>query len=131
MLATIVGCADGEPEGRVVEVTAAEYEFRGIPSQLPPGRVTFRISNQGAENHNFVLTRVLREADILEVLELSQPERARYLEDVGATDAVPPGGTGRLSASLEAGRYVYLCLVTTEAGRPHAFVGMRGELIVR
>ena len=33
--------------------------------------------------------------------------------------------------AAEAGTYVYLCMVTTESGRPHAFDGMRGSIEVR
>lgn len=92
--------------------------------------MTFEVRNEGGENHDLVLGRVLREANILDVLELSQEEREGYLEDAGATPAVPPGETRSLTASLRTGTYVYLCMVTTESGRPHAFDGMRGTIEV-
>jgi plastocyanin len=121
-------CADDE--SRAVEVTTTEYEFAGIPAELPPGPVTFEVRNDGGENHDLVLRKVILERDILEVLELSQVEQGDYLEDAGATPAIPPGEMGSLAASLETGTYAYLCLVTTESGRPHAFAGMRGTVEV-
>lgn len=92
--------------------------------------MTFDVENEGGENHDLVLRRVLRETDVLEVLELSQEEQAAYLEEAGASPVIPPGEGGSLTAALEPGAYVYLCLVTTEAGRPHALQGMHGRFEV-
>jgi plastocyanin len=128
----VPACGDGpDGGGRTIEVTAIEYEFDGIPAEMPPGRVTFDVRNEGGENHDLVLRKVIREADILDVLELSQEEQEEYLEDAGATPAVPPGEARSLTTTPEAGTYVYLCMVTTESGRPHAFDGMRGSIEVR
>jgi hypothetical protein len=127
----VPACGDNaDRDGRTVEVTTVEYEFTGLPAELPPGRVTFDVRNGGAENHDLVLRRVIREADILDVLELSQEERKAYLEDAGATPAIPPGETRSFTTSLETGTYAYLCMVTTETGRSHAFDGMRGTIEV-
>lgn len=123
--------ACGDEDGRTVEVDTTEYEFGGIPSELGPGPVTFVVRNDGGENHDLVLREVIRERDILEILELSQAEQQEYLDDAGATPAIPPGVTRSLTASLETGTYAYLCMVTTESGRPHAFAGMRGTFEVR
>jgi hypothetical protein len=127
----LLGAACGEEDGRTVEVTTTEYEFGGIPTELRRGPVTFVVRNDGGENHDLVLRKVIRERDILEVLELSQAQQHEYLDDAGATPAIPPGERGSLAASLEIGTYAYLCMVTTESGRPHAFAGMRGTFEVR
>lgn len=129
MLLVLLATACGADES--VEVVTTEYEFDGIPGDLPAGEVTFEVRNEGGENHDLVLRRVIRERDILEVLELSQPDQAEYLENTGATPAVPPGGSSSLTVTLESGTYAYLCLVTAESGRPHAYLGMRGRFEVR
>ena len=126
----IVGCVRSDGSF-TVGVTALEYRFSGIPASLPAGTVTFAVDNRGGENHELVLSRVIGDDPILEVLDRPQWEWDAHLENAGATDAIPPGQGQSLSANLEAGTYAYYCLVTTEAGRPHAFEGMRGTFDVR
>ena len=112
-------------------VTALEYRFIGVPASLPAGTVTFAVDNRGGEAHELVVARVIGDDPVLEVLERPQSEWARHLEVVGATEAIPPGQARTLTATLEAGTYAYYCLVTTEAGRPHALDGMRGTFDAR
>jgi uncharacterized cupredoxin-like copper-binding protein len=119
------------PDESQVDVVAVEYEFVGVSSQLPAGATTFVIRNDGGEGHDFIVGRMLREdVEVPEVLEIPQPERERSFRQVAETVIVHPGETARLSVDLAEGRYAYLCLTTTEAGRTHAYHGMWGEFSV-
>lgn len=119
------------PEASLVDVVAVEYEFVGVPSQLPAGETTFVIRNDGGEGHDFILGRMLREdAEVPEVIEVPQSERELLFRQSAETVIVEPGDTARLSVDVTEGRYAYLCLTTTEAGRTHAYHGMWGEVSV-
>ena len=124
------GCASGADEA-AVRVTAVDYAFRGVPADLEAGPTVFTVRNEGAEGHDFILTRLVDEdVPIPEVIELPQAERERSLAPVARTIIVDPGGEARVDATLEPGRYAYLCLATTEAGRTHAYHGMWGSFSV-
>lgn len=132
LLALSSGCSTGsERKASEVDVVAVEYAFRHVPSHLPTGRTTFVVRNEGGEGHDFILTRVVDdEVRIPDVIELPQLERRRFLEPAARTVIVLPGDVIRLPVDLREGKYAYLYLTTTEAGRTHAYHGMWGNFSV-
>lgn len=121
----------GQPERpgpREVTVTAVEYEFQGVPDELPAGEAAIRLENAGTEPHQFSLVRITTDATVEELLRLPEREAQGQIEDVGNL-FTRPGGSQRGVFDLAPGRYGYVCLVRT-TGRPHAFKGMYGELTV-
>ena len=95
------GAASGG-EAQVVEVTLGDLFIKPGKISAPAGDVEFKVTNDGAGEHNFAI------------------------EGEGATDMIPPGGSATLSVSgLEPGNYTVICQVSG-----HAQGGMTGDLVV-
>jgi len=84
-----------------IRVTMTEFKFVLSPATAKHGTVTFTLVNKGTLAHDFKIA--------------------------GKKSAmVQPGKTGKLTVTLKAGKYPYLCTV---AG--HASAGMKGTLVVK
>jgi uncharacterized cupredoxin-like copper-binding protein len=120
-----------EPAGpREVTVTAVEYEFQGMPRALPAGETAIVLENAGEQPHQMSIARITTDATVEELLELPEKEADQQIEDVGNL-FTRPGGSEQRVIDLTAGRYGFVCFVTTkESGGPHAFKGMYGEFTV-
>lgn len=99
-----VGSADA------VAVTLEEWSVAAAPSTASAGDVTFEVSNQGTQVHNFVVFRTDLAADQLPV-ENAQVTAGGAVEEVGRVDEFDPGSTETLTLSLDAGSYVLVCNV--------------------
>jgi hypothetical protein len=134
----------GLPE---VEVTGTEYEFQGIPETLDAGQTALAFTNEGGEEHEFILVRVNDDVteSIEELAALSDEEVFQKIRVVSFSSAVP-GGTDHSFVDLEPGRYGAVCFYpvgsTPEAiaaaeasgqeidGPPHVTQGMFAEFTV-
>ena len=92
------------PSG-AVELTAADYEFTPVALTVPAGTVTFAVTNDGSENHEF---------------EVLQGETS-----VDRIDSFPRGNTEVLTVTLSAGSYTFACRLNG-----HDILGMKGTLTV-
>jgi plastocyanin len=127
---TGTGDEDGQQEEPAsVSVQAHEYEFSGVPDTLAAGRVTFGFENVGEEPHEFQLARITSDLPLEEIVGLPEDEAMENIEPAGGTFA-EPGGSAEFEATLEAGRYGYVCFVESPEGEPHAALGMFGEFTV-
>lgn len=91
------------PAGQTVQVTAKEWGFEPAPILAKAGTITFRIKNEGAVEHNFLVE--------------NKP---------GAqVDAIQPGGTKTLPTDLTPGQYTVFCNLPG-----HREAGMIGTLKV-
>ncbi|MGH2462449.1 MAG: sulfocyanin-like copper-binding protein [Candidatus Limnocylindria bacterium] len=106
-LETSVETAGG---GGPVEVTLEEWSVAVAPASAAPGEVTFEVSNQGSQTHNFVVFRTDLAPDQLPV-ESAQVVAGDGVAEVGRIDEVGPGSAERLSLSLQPGSYVLICNV--------------------
>jgi hypothetical protein len=131
----------------VLEVSAIDYEYQGVPRSLSPGPHVIRFTNDAPkEHHEMVLLRLEPGVEIAPKKLLALPEKklARQADFVGAAFA-PPGKHDEMVVSLEPGRYVYGCFIevgTTSgseeehedehggAADPHWKEGMYGQLEV-
>jgi len=152
---------DAAPESddaEVVEFTASDYAFQGLPDTLPSGWTTFRMENAGREVHFVVFDRLpdrktsedflrevaapfdsvwyrLRDGEIdreqaLTLLGEKLPEWYGAVRRWGGTGLVAPGRTARTTIDLEPGAYMMECYVKTADGEFHVSVGMWHELTV-
>jgi plastocyanin len=113
-----------------VTVQAEEYAFTGVPETLAAGEVTFELENVGEEQHEFQLVRITSDLPMADLVELPQKEAQENIEPVGGTFS-KPGESGKdFEATLEGGRYGYVCFIPTPEGTPHAALGMFGEFTV-
>ncbi len=83
-----------------VTVTATEFKFKLSKLTVPHGSVTFTVVNKGKVAHDFKIAGK-------------------------KTALIKPGKSARLTVTLKAGKYPYLCTVPG-----HAAAGMKGTLRV-
>ena len=121
----------------VVDVTAADYSFTGMPTTLPKGKVVVQMENTGAEPHVMVVVRKKTDATTEELLALPENQALKQLEEIGSVFA-PAGesGTGYLELK-KAGDYIALCPIpqgshgdTQGSGPPHFVEGMVTDFTV-
>jgi uncharacterized cupredoxin-like copper-binding protein len=123
----------------VVDATAVDYGYEGVPDEVAAGRVGFRLVNEGADVHEAV---ILRRAEgdttaALDIAAMSEEEQAELVEFVGVA-FVAPGSEGAVLLDLSPGEYIVICnlpIGMTEVdaevdGAPHHSVGMVAEFSV-
>jgi manganese oxidase len=93
--------ASGEEGSEVVDVTLGDLFIEPAMIHAPAGTVTFRITNDGGTQHNFVI------------------------EGAGSTEMIESGDSAELTVDLEEGTYPVICAVPG-----HADGGMKAELMV-
>lgn len=142
----------------VVEVTARDYSFQGVPDTLKSGWTTFRLINEGKEPHFILLDYPpegrgmtdfinevaqpfdsvwykLRDGEIDkqqagQLLGSNLPEWYFSTKQMGGTGMINPGKTAQTTLYLEPGTYVMECYVKTPEGEFHVSVGMAAEFYV-
>ncbi len=122
-----------------IEVTAKDYEFTGLDDEVESGTTFVDFTNDGTEQHEFVVVRINDDTteSVDELLALSEEEASTKTQFVGATFA-PPGQSGSGIIEFgEPGRYVAVCFIPVGSvgdaegdGAPHAMEGMTKEFTV-
>ncbi len=128
----------------LIDATAGDNAFTGVPANLKAGRSVLVLHNQSTlgEYHEIALVKLVPDADVSVEDFVAMPEGdATPLIDpssygIGAF-AAPGESTGSV-VNLSAGRWVYACFVpggtttpdTPGDGPPHAMSGMYGEITV-
>jgi uncharacterized cupredoxin-like copper-binding protein len=89
-------------------VTLADMSIKLSAASVPAGAVTFKISNGGTTNHEFV---VLQTATPQNALPPDPANPATALESglIGKVENLAPQATGTLTVTLGAGSYVLIC----------------------
>ena len=131
----------------VVEMTARDYTYRGVPDSIPSGWTTLHLRNEGTEPHNVELWRApvtvttqdwrdLRatidrlqsklEAGTIDTAEARKqiPAWGGSIEGTGGLGHVSPGRTASLTLNLRPGTYRMLCFVENPKETPHCELGM-------
>ena len=95
-----------------VDVTAVNYEFRGIPETLNAGATSFELKNEGSEPHEIALFRINDDVSesAEELLELPEEEAMKRYTFAAATFA-DPGEEEYALAQLKEGRYMAVCFI--------------------
>jgi uncharacterized cupredoxin-like copper-binding protein len=123
----LVSC-DGGGSG-TVDVSLQEWAVVPADESASAGEITFALSNDGAETHEFVVIRTdldpgsLPTGDDGAVL-----EDGEGMEVVDEVEDLPSGDSAELAVDLEAGNYALICnIVETEDGEveSHYQQGMR------
>jgi uncharacterized cupredoxin-like copper-binding protein len=99
--------------GKGVSATLSEWQIKLDPSSAGNGQVTFNISNQGANVHEFVVFKTDLAPDALptKTVEGSTEvdEEASGLTLVDEKEDIAPGSSVDLTVNLEPGSYVVIC----------------------
>ena len=104
-----------------VSATEADFSINLATSSAPAGSVTFNITNQGPNAHEFVILKTDDAPDALPVKDNEVEEDKVDLID--EAEDIAPSTTATLTTDLEAGSYVIICNLPThyEQGMHAAF----------
>jgi hypothetical protein len=118
---------------RVLVMTAGDNTLQ-VPATVPAGPTDVRLVNTGAETHQAALVRLRpgRTRDELfgALAAGGFPGAAKVGRFVGGPNGAPPGGASEVSADLDAGHYVAVCLMPGPDGVLHVMKGMFTEFDV-
>ena len=109
----------------VVRVTERDFHITTVHGRVTAGRVVFRVTNRGPDEHEFIVVRTdgglpLRPDGI------TLDEDALEKSIVGSIEPAPAGHTNILRVSLHRGRYALVCNMYG-----HYMGGMYASLVVR
>jgi hypothetical protein len=102
---------------QVIDVTATDYAFHGIPADAEATKTLIRLTNDGAEYHDLVVQRIHsgETRSIEEIMALPDPEGGDLL-DFQTGVFTPPGQSSWTVVDLSvAGRYAVMDFVPTGA----------------
>jgi hypothetical protein len=119
--------AGEEPAAGTVGVSLIEWSVVPDTTSVPAGTVTFEASNDGEEEHEFVVIRSDLEPGSLPLTGDMIVDETQ-VEVLGEIEEFAPGGTESASFDLEPGNYVLICNVLHEEGgetERHYQLGMR------
>jgi uncharacterized cupredoxin-like copper-binding protein len=122
---TATAPATGNVEGTTVQVTEKDFELSLGQTDLPSGKVTFEITNEGPSTHEFVVIKTDLAADQLPVSDNVVTEDAEGINVIDEVEDIAAGETKELSVDLQPGHYVAICNISTHYG-----LGMRSDFSV-
>jgi uncharacterized cupredoxin-like copper-binding protein len=115
---TVASAATGASTGGSVAVTEKEFKVTPKPTSITSGKVTFKIKNIGALDHELVVLKTATAPGKLKVKNNKAVETGR----VGKV-AVKKKSSATLTLTLQKGKYVLLCNVKAhyQAGQYSGF----------
>ena len=111
--------------GRVVDVSERDFSINVSTQHLAPGRVTFRVTNHGPDDHELIVIRERGTQLPLRTDGITVNEEQLTPETVGALEPGAPGAVRNLTVRLKKGRYVLLCNMSG-----HFMGGMHAVVVV-
>lgn len=108
-----------------VTVDLVNFKFH-MPSAIPAGMNTFRLTNSGTQPHEMALFKLAPGKTLADVMSyLKSQQGAPPGSQAGGLYDLDPGQTSYLKQSVSPGNYVALCFVTDpKTHLPHAALGM-------
>jgi hypothetical protein len=129
-----------EPEADV-EVELTEFEFAGLPDEIPAGERLIKFENTGEQTHFVQLVQappgftpehfeaLMRGEDL--PADAPQVDETNFF-DVGGLTFMSPGNTAWVPVTLEPGSYILVCFWPDKASmKAHAELGMVDGFTVR
>jgi hypothetical protein len=120
-----------------VELPEADVTMRLVDYDFPmekarPGLVTFRVVNEGPQNHEVLLVQLHGQTTVEQALRwVENPQGAQPFTMLGGVAPIAPGESNNFSVNLRRGRYGLICFVLDRGdGRPHFLHGMMKEIEV-
>ncbi|HZJ50072.1 MAG TPA: hypothetical protein VFF07_04285 [Actinomycetota bacterium] len=117
-----------------VSVTEREWGVVPDPTSADAGEVTFSVSNEGTEIHEFVVVKTdLASGDLPTVEDGSVDEEGEGIEPVDEIEDIAASSSQELKVDLESGHYIVFCnIVEKENGETvsHYANGMRTDFTV-
>ena len=99
-----------------VDAIASEYQFQGVPSEIPVGPTIFSLENAGEQVHELIVMRINDDVtmSVEELLALPEEEAMSMVTPAAFAFAFP-GTVASSTADLTAGRYFALCFLPVGA----------------
>ena len=102
------GCSSDD-EGTVA-VTVADFSVTPDPDSAPAGEITFDITNDAEQTHEFVVFKTDLAPDQLPTDEDGDVDEAgEGVEHIDEIEDIGAGSTQSLTVNLDAGSYVLIC----------------------
>ncbi|MGI9193062.1 MAG: hypothetical protein ACR2FO_00895 [Actinomycetota bacterium] len=111
-----------------VRVTMKEHEFE-MPGSLTTGALTFRVHNEGLEDHDLTLIQLPETLD-RSLDEQLRGERRMSVLPIAQIKSRSPGKSGFFAVDLDPGKYGIICFVRGPDKIPHARKGMSREFVI-
>ena len=112
--------------GAQITVTEADFKIEPSATTAAPGPVTFKITNSGAQVHEFVVVKTETSGDKLPMasggIEVDEDAAGTVVDEV---EDLAAGASADLDVTLDAGHYVLLCNVSG-----HYSLGMHADFTV-
>jgi hypothetical protein len=123
----------------VINVTAVDNKFRGVPTTLKTGILLVNLRNKGSDTHEVTIARITTSDSVQTLLSLPQGQAKTRLDILGNTQADP--GSGQPSVGYfnltQPGRYIAFDAIPkgtkgqhTGKGPLHVKLGMYAEITV-
>lgn len=107
-----------------VKVDLAEYSY-DAPKEVTGGPVTFELSNSGKEPHELALVKLARGKTTDDfVAALRAGKDVAWAEDFGGVPVLSPGLSTTFTRELDEGNWLFICMLPSAEGQPHAAHGM-------
>jgi uncharacterized cupredoxin-like copper-binding protein len=119
----VVACGDdddggsGAAKATTVKTTLSDFKIELGTNSGPAGSFTFEITNNGPEEHEFVIFKTDLAADKLPVVNDKVPEDTEGLNLIDEEEEIPKGESRTLTVDLEAGKYVLICNLVGHYGQ--------------
>jgi uncharacterized cupredoxin-like copper-binding protein len=119
--------------GGVIEVTARDFAFEGLPAELEAGTHKFHFANAGSEPHELLIFKNPEGLSLEEIMELGPEEGPKHVEVATMTFAEPGKSSDAPAvAELTPGEYAVVCFIPTPTdGKAHFQHGMHATFTVR
>ena len=116
-----------------LDIVATEYDWSGLPDELPAGSYPTSFRNDGAEAHEITIFRNPDHRSLDELFELGPAGIKDAVEMTGTLIAAPGTAADQeLTLTLTPGEYEVVCFFpATSDGEPHFGHGMHRTLTVR
>lgn len=115
----------------VIPVTAVDFGFEGIPSEVAAGPVSFELTNDGEAAHEMALFRLGEGVELDALLAAEEEPSDEEAQDIGFTFAAPGEGGAYLNAEeLTPGTYAVVCFIPGPEGKAHHELGMKTTFTV-
>jgi len=108
----------------LVQITERDFHI-GAPAHVAAGDVTFRVHNNGPDQHEFIMVKVASPKLPFRTDGYTVDEESIQNAEPGSLVPGQPGATRDLTVHLVAGRYVLFCNMSG-----HYLGGMHQDLIV-
>lgn len=116
------------------DVAAKQFKF-DVPATIEGGVFAVELKNNGKEAHDFQLAKAVEGHTLDDLLKQVAGENVPlepWVSAAGGAGFTAPGGSGKVTLDLPAGKYWYFCTESSgddgQPSVPHATNGMSGEL---